>query len=266
MFQPLIRLVISFIGSIVTKCRGPLKGFLAFAAGLVTAGAKHVVEQRIVEIEEPSENVNETTLAFKLVDQVWKGSSTEDDERYALIVRRIFDFDKRFTGKFFQVNSPYIRSIVCQVMGNVSSVSLIDVAPEHLDLLLERLREDYRETELKLPEVKQLGMVPFDLVWLIFKPGTIAVTHADGSCHDERCFIVDAALLEIEHRHSKAVEKVSALSFMGCGISSSDESPMSMFCIMGAFAEKPWLWPSRLSGESLRNQTFGCEFMHLRLL
>jgi hypothetical protein len=34
---------------------------------------------------------------------------------------------------------------------------------------------------------------------------------------------------------------VSALSFMGCGISSSDESPMSMFCIMGAFAAKPWL-------------------------
>lgn len=34
---------------------------------------------------------------------------------------------------------------------------------------------------------------------------------------------------------------VKALSFMGWGISSSDESPISMFCIMGALAEKPWL-------------------------
>jgi hypothetical protein len=36
---------------------------------------------------------------------------------------------------------------------------------------------------------------------------------------------------------SKAV--VSALSFMGCGISSSELSPMLMFCIMGASAENP---------------------------
>lgn len=59
---------------------------------------------------------------------------------------------------------------------------------------------------------------------------------------------------------------VSALSFMGCGISSSDESPMSMFCIMGAFAAKPWLWPSTLSGESLRERAFDCERMRPRLL
>ena len=32
---------------------------------------------------------------------------------------------------------------------------------------------------------------------------------------------------------------VNALSFMGCGISSSDESPMSIFCIIGALAAKP---------------------------
>lgn len=59
---------------------------------------------------------------------------------------------------------------------------------------------------------------------------------------------------------------VNALSFMGCGISSSDESPMSMFCIMGAFAEKPWLWPSTLSGESLRGRALECERMRPRLL
>lgn len=32
---------------------------------------------------------------------------------------------------------------------------------------------------------------------------------------------------------------VKALSFMGCGISSSELSPMLMFCIIGASAEKP---------------------------
>ena len=36
---------------------------------------------------------------------------------------------------------------------------------------------------------------------------------------------------------SRAV--VRALSFMGCGISSSELSPISIFCIMGALAEKP---------------------------
>jgi hypothetical protein len=32
---------------------------------------------------------------------------------------------------------------------------------------------------------------------------------------------------------------VNALSFIGCGISSSELSPMLMFCIMGASAENP---------------------------
>lgn len=48
---------------------------------------------------------------------------------------------------------------------------------------------------------------------------------------------------------SRAV--VNALSFIGCGISSSELSPMSMFCIIGASAVKPWDCPKTDSGESL---------------
>jgi hypothetical protein len=54
---------------------------------------------------------------------------------------------------------------------------------------------------------------------------------------------------------------VSALSFIGCGISSSELSPMFMFCIMGAFAENPCDCPSTESGESLRGRMVECERM-----
>ena len=55
---------------------------------------------------------------------------------------------------------------------------------------------------------------------------------------------------------SRAV--VRALSFMGCGISSSELSPMSMFCIMGALAEKPCDSPNTDMGESLRTRVEDC--------
>jgi hypothetical protein len=58
---------------------------------------------------------------------------------------------------------------------------------------------------------------------------------------------------------SRAV--VKALSFMGCGISSSELSPMSMFCIIGASAEKPCDCPSTESGESLLGRIAECERM-----
>lgn len=58
---------------------------------------------------------------------------------------------------------------------------------------------------------------------------------------------------------SKAV--VKALSFMGCGISSSELSPMFMFCIIGASAENPCDCPSTESGESRRGRMVECERM-----
>jgi hypothetical protein len=58
---------------------------------------------------------------------------------------------------------------------------------------------------------------------------------------------------------SRAV--VRALSFMGCGISSSELSPMLIFCIMGASAEKPCDCPSTESGESLLGRIVECERM-----
>jgi hypothetical protein len=54
---------------------------------------------------------------------------------------------------------------------------------------------------------------------------------------------------------------VRALSFMGWGISSSELSPMSMFCIMGALAEKPCDSPSTDMGESLRTRVEDCTRM-----
>lgn len=54
---------------------------------------------------------------------------------------------------------------------------------------------------------------------------------------------------------------VRALSFMGCGISSSELSPMSMFCIMGALAEKPCDSPKTDMGESLRTRVEVCTRM-----
>jgi len=54
---------------------------------------------------------------------------------------------------------------------------------------------------------------------------------------------------------------VRALSFMGCGISSSELSPMSIFCIMGAFAEKPCDSPNTDMGESLRTRVDVCTRM-----
>lgn len=54
---------------------------------------------------------------------------------------------------------------------------------------------------------------------------------------------------------------VNALSFIGCGISSSELSPMLMFCIMGAFAEKPCDCPRTERGESLLGRIVECERM-----
>ena len=54
---------------------------------------------------------------------------------------------------------------------------------------------------------------------------------------------------------------VKALNFIGCGISSSELSPMFMFCIMGASAEKPCDCPSTESGESLLGRIVECERM-----
>jgi hypothetical protein len=54
---------------------------------------------------------------------------------------------------------------------------------------------------------------------------------------------------------------VRALSFMGWGISSSELSPMLMFCIMGASAEKPCDCPRTDSGESLRGRIVECARM-----
>jgi hypothetical protein len=59
---------------------------------------------------------------------------------------------------------------------------------------------------------------------------------------------------------------VNALSFIGWGISSSELSPMLMFCIMGASAEKPWLCPNTLIGESLLGRIDECERMRPRPL
>lgn len=54
---------------------------------------------------------------------------------------------------------------------------------------------------------------------------------------------------------------VKALSFIGCGISSSELSPMLMFCIMGASAEKPCDCPNTDSGESLLGRIEECARM-----
>lgn len=54
---------------------------------------------------------------------------------------------------------------------------------------------------------------------------------------------------------------VKALSFIGCGISSSELSPMLMFCIIGASAEKPWDCANTDNGESLRGRMIECERM-----
>lgn len=54
---------------------------------------------------------------------------------------------------------------------------------------------------------------------------------------------------------------VRALSFMGCGISSSELSPMSIFCIIGALAEKPCDSPNTDMGESLRTRVEDCTRM-----
>jgi len=45
---------------------------------------------------------------------------------------------------------------------------------------------------------------------------------------------------------------VRGFSIIGCGISSSELSPIFIFCIMGAFEEKPCDWPKTDSGESRR--------------
>lgn len=70
---------------------------------------------------------------------------------------------------------------------------------KHMDLLLGYLEERYMGTDQRLLEVKEQRIVPYDLIWAIFKPNSIAITHSDDSLHDERCFVVDDASIETEY-------------------------------------------------------------------
>ncbi|KAF2639508.1 hypothetical protein P280DRAFT_401901 [Massarina eburnea CBS 473.64] len=58
-------------------------------------------------------------------------------------------------------------------------------------LLLRYIDEDYHETRKTLKPMLKAGTIPYNLVWALFKPNTIAYTPTYGNKDDPRCFKVD---------------------------------------------------------------------------
>jgi hypothetical protein len=60
-------------------------------------------------------------------------------------------------------------------------------------LLLDFITEDFAGVEEKLGAMLRRGVISYDLVWALFKPGTIAYTSTYQNEDDPRCFKVEAA-------------------------------------------------------------------------
>lgn len=82
--------------------------------------------------------------------------------------------------------------------------SLTSVQAEHCALLVDYLEMDYQSKKDRLFPMLASGIITFDLVWALFKPGTIAVMRMD-LFDDLQCFEVDYVTLhESEKKQHKA--------------------------------------------------------------
>lgn len=64
---------------------------------------------------------------------------------------------------------------------------------KQLKVLLQYLREDYAEIEEQIENLVEGGIITFDLLWALWKPGTLAYTTTYGSEDDARVFKIDMA-------------------------------------------------------------------------
>ncbi|SPO01514.1 related to TOB3 (member of AAA-ATPase family) [Cephalotrichum gorgonifer] len=67
------------------------------------------------------------------------------------------------------------------------------VKRSHLKLLVEYLKEDYAEVKKSLYPMLENGLITFDLIWALWKPGTLVYSGTYGSNDEPRAFKVDTA-------------------------------------------------------------------------
>lgn len=99
----------------------------------------------------------------------------------------------------------------------------------HTKVLLKYLDKDYAKTKKALYPMLESGLITFDLLWAIFKPGQIAVTTTYGSIDEPRAFKVELTEKEysfmrgqwynIEGRYLEYDGKTWGMGTMDCDVS-----------------------------------------------
>jgi hypothetical protein len=150
---------------------------------------------------------------------------------YNAMIEGVYDVDPCLLFHFRADISAYIRSLrerkaKSERKAHDEGVLLDQVA--QCELLLEFIIEDFFGDEERLDAMVSRGVISFDLVWALFKPGTIAYTSTYQNEDDPRCFkvetaqehddcVLDGKYLQCDgERFSMAHYRVVIQAFEGC--------------------------------------------------
>jgi hypothetical protein len=106
----------------------------------------------------------------------------------------VYDIDPHLLFHFRADISAYLQRM-CECKGKKAfgarDKELSSSQGTQCTLLLDFIKEDFAGVEERLEAMLKRGVVSYDLVWALFKPGTIAYTATYQNEDDPRCFIVE---------------------------------------------------------------------------
>jgi hypothetical protein len=115
---------------------------------------------------------------------------------YSVAIEGVYDVDPHILFHFRANISAYLRKTRNDKGKRAKGArhkGLSSSQATQCKLLLDFITEDFAGVEERLGAMLRRGVISYDLIWALFKPGTIAYTSTYQNGDDPRCFKVEAA-------------------------------------------------------------------------
>ncbi|KAG0129740.1 hypothetical protein HOY82DRAFT_487773 [Tuber indicum] len=190
-----------------------------------TMDKKERIRSSKLEFKRLDELYNKTTHDFYFAESSPSPAGKEDKwEEFLFVIRRRFDWQNKYQKTYVDVKSIEIRTVLREVLKDVSGVGLREDKPtvepnllfnylpqlenelakakavseeqqnktliSHLTLFNDYISTDYASTIKKLYPLLEHYEITFDLLWALFLPNTLIYTICAGS-NEPRCLKLD---------------------------------------------------------------------------
>ncbi|RAK99860.1 uncharacterized protein BO80DRAFT_477336 [Aspergillus ibericus CBS 121593] len=180
-------------------------------------------------------NWDKEACKYKIAEPVETRSNLDDYAEYAFIVRKRIERNSEEVTSYIDIKSEGLRDILRVVLHDIKAISLMEDKPsieqnvlfhfipeldrcaknmdnssdhdsahaEHLGLLINHLKLAYASISQRLDSILQHSHITYDLLWVLFKPGSHVFTTCFG-IKEPRCVIFDVGEEVTQIRFGKA--------------------------------------------------------------